>query len=141
MNLTGVDEMDIRLGGSKTSTLSGGEFNRLRLALLVSSTTNTQENSKGVLIFDEIDANVSGDESIAIANMLLKLSKNYQIFAISHQPHLASKANQHILITKDEKKSKTIVLDKNGRVEEIARIISGEIKTQEAIDFAMKLLS
>ena len=141
MNLTGVDEMDIRLGGSKTSTLSGGEFNRLRLALLVSSATNTPENSKGVLIFDEIDANVSGDESIAIANMLLKLSKNYQIFAISHQPHLASKANQHILITKDEKKSKTVVLDKNGRVEEIARIISGEIKTQEAIDFAMKLLS
>jgi DNA repair protein RecN (Recombination protein N) len=94
-----------------------------------------------VLIFDEIDANVSGDESIAIANMLLKLSKNYQIFAISHQPHLASKANQHILITKDKDRSKTLVLDKNGRVEEIARIISGEKKTQEAIDFAMKLLS
>ncbi|MDD5359947.1 MAG: AAA family ATPase [Sulfurovaceae bacterium] len=137
----GVDEIDIKLGGSKTSTLSGGEFNRLRLALLVSSTINDEGNSKGVLIFDEIDANVSGDESIAIANMLLKLSKNYQIFAISHQPHLASKANQHILITKDENKSKTIVLDDNGRVEEIARIISGERKTQEAIDFAMKLLS
>lgn len=141
MHARGADEIDIKLGGSKISTLSGGEFNRLRLALLVSSTSHITQGSKGVLIFDEIDANVSGDESIAIANMLLKLSKNYQIFAISHQPHLASKANQHILITKDKDRSKTLVLDKNGRVEEIARIISGERKTQEAIDFAMKLLS
>lgn len=141
MHSRGVDEIDIKISGSKTSTLSGGEFNRLRLALLVSSTANAQNSSKGVLIFDEIDANVSGDESIAIANMLLDLSKNYQIFAISHQPHLASKANQHILITKDKDKSKTVVLDKNGRVEEIARIISGEQKTKEAIDFAIKLLS
>ncbi|MBD3807192.1 MAG: AAA family ATPase [Epsilonproteobacteria bacterium] len=141
MHSRGVDEIDIKISGSKTSTLSGGEFNRLRLALLVLSTANSQNNLKGVLIFDEIDANVSGDESIAIANMLLDLSKNYQIFAISHQPHLASKANQHILITKDKDKSKTVVLDKNGRVEEIARIISGEQKTKEAIDFAIKLLS
>jgi DNA repair protein RecN (Recombination protein N) len=140
MHIKGYDEIDIRLGGSKTSTLSGGEFNRLRLALMVSSASNNQNNSRGVLIFDEIDANVSGDESIAIANMLLDLSKNYQIFAISHQPHLASKANQHILITKHEDKSKTVVLDKNGRIEEIARIISGEQKSKEAREFAMKLL-
>lgn len=140
MQSKGCDEADIKLGGSKTSTLSGGEFNRLRLALLVSSTANVKSNSKGVLVFDEIDANVSGDESIAIANMLLDLSRNYQIFAISHQPHLASKANQHILITKHKDKSKTVVLDKNGRIEEIARIISGEQKSKEAREFAMKLL-
>ncbi|KIM04682.1 MAG: hypothetical protein KN64_06845 [Sulfurovum sp. AS07-7] len=141
MHSRGVDEIDIKINGSKTSTLSGGEFNRLRLALMVSSAANAKNSSKGVLIFDEIDANVSGDESIAIANMLSDLSKNYQIFAISHQPHLASKANQHILIMKDNGKSKAVVLDKNGRIEEIARIISGEQKTKEAIDFAMKLLS
>jgi DNA repair protein RecN (Recombination protein N) len=134
----GVDEVDIDLDGSNILTLSGGEFNRVRLALLVVGVSNKRE--KGVLILDEIDANVSGDESIAIANMIAKLSLSYQIFAISHQPHLASKANQHILITKRDTKSRAIVLDREGRIDEIARIIGGEKPNNEAINFAIKLL-
>ncbi|HHO42236.1 MAG TPA: DNA recombination protein RecN [Epsilonproteobacteria bacterium] len=136
----GFDEINLVLGDSSISTLSGGEFNRLRLALLVASTTTSTSENKGVIILDEIDANVSGDESIAIANMLLKLSSSYQIFAISHQPHLASKAHQHILIYKDGKSSHAIPLDANGRIKEIARIIDGKEATTEAIDFAKKLL-
>ncbi len=135
----GCDRVDIDLNGSKASTLSGGEFNRVRLALMVVALSNSQDS--GVLILDEIDANVSGDESIAIANMISKLSSIYQIFAISHQAHLASKANQHILVTKrDDNSSQAIVLDTQGKIDEVARIISGEKPNREAINFAIKLL-
>jgi DNA repair protein RecN (Recombination protein N) len=95
----------------------------------------------GVLILDEIDANVSGDESIAIANMIAKLSAVYQIFAISHQAHLASKAKQHLLVSKTKNRSRVTLLDKKGQITEIARIVGGEKPNAEAISFSEKLLS
>jgi DNA repair protein RecN (Recombination protein N) len=134
----GSDKVEISMNGSSMNTLSGGEFNRVRLALMVVSLSNTKDT--GVLILDEIDANVSGDESIAIANMIAKLSSVYQIFAISHQAHLASKANQHILVSKTKEKSKITILDYQGKVSEIARIVGGEKPTVEAVQFAEKLL-
>ncbi|HHD78352.1 MAG TPA: DNA recombination protein RecN, partial [Epsilonproteobacteria bacterium] len=134
---SGADILDVMLGGSHATTLSGGEFNRVRLALMAS--TIQKQDGQGVLILDEIDANVSGDESIAIAQMITKLSEAYQIFAISHQPHLSAFANQHILVTKEKNKSKVIELSDEGRVHEISRIIAGENPTEEAIEFAKKL--
>ena len=133
----GSDSVDVLLGDSATSTLSGGEFNRVRLALMAATIQEGQ--GKGVLILDEIDANVSGDESIAIATMIRKLSSAYQIFAISHQPHLSAQADQHIVVTKDAKKSEVIELSDEGRIDEISRIIAGENPTQEAVEFAKKL--
>ncbi len=135
----GVDRVEIMLGNSKMATLSGGEFNRVRLALMA-ATINDKSHSQGVLILDEIDANVSGDESIAIAMMIAKLSSVYQIFAISHQPHLSAKADQHIVVTKEEGRlSKVEILNNKGRIQEIARIIGGENPTLQAIEFAKKL--
>ncbi len=134
----GKDSVDAQLGTSKTATLSGGEFNRVRLALLA-STMSEDKTSEGVLILDEIDANVSGDESIAIAEMIQQLSQVYQIFAISHQPHLTAKAQQHLIVTKTEEHSRVEVLDNAGRITEIARIIAGENPTNEALEFAKKL--
>ena len=133
----GLDVMDVKLGESTTSTLSGGEFNRVRLALMASTINNNE--GQGVLILDEIDANVSGDESIAIADMIQKLSQVYQIFAISHQPHLSALADQHIVVIKESDKSEVIELSDEGRVHEISRIIAGENPTKEAIAFAKKL--
>lgn len=134
----GIDSIEVMLGASKTATLSGGEFNRVRLALM--ATTMPSDNSKqGVLILDEIDANVSGDESIAIAEMIHKLATVYQVFAISHQPHLSAKAGQHIVVTKAGLNSKVEVLNDAARVSEIARIIAGENPTAEAVEFAKKL--
>ncbi|MBT8349550.1 MAG: DNA recombination protein RecN [Sulfurovum sp.] len=135
---SGMDSVEVMLGSSKTATLSGGEFNRVRLALM--ATTIPEDKSKqGVLILDEIDANVSGDESIAIAEMIHKLSSVYQVFAISHQPHLSAKAGQHIVVTKEGQNSKVEVLNDVTRVSEIARIIAGENPTNEALEFAKKL--
>jgi len=138
LNEFGFDNLDVNLDGSKATTLSGGEFNRVRLALMVVSISGIKDG--GVLILDEIDANVSGDESIAIANMIAKLSSVYQVFAISHQAHLASKADQHILVSKKNGKSSAIILDKEGRIDELARIISGENPNVEALQFSKKLL-
>ena len=135
---TGQDVVEVSLNGSTASTLSGGEFNRVRLALMVVALSGVKES--GVLILDEIDANVSGDESIAIANMIAKLASVYQIFAISHQPHLASKATQHLLVSKIKDKSSVTLLDKKGRILEIARIVGGEKLNEEAKLFAEKLL-
>ena len=133
----GSDVLDVLLDNSSASTLSGGEFNRVRLALMAS--TINEKEGQGVLILDEIDANVSGDESIAIAQMIQKLSSVYQVFAISHQPHLAAQAEQHIVVTKGNAKSEVIVLSEEGRIAEISRIIAGENPTEEAVEFAKKL--
>ena len=137
LDIYGQDKLEVLVGASAASTLSGGEFNRVRLALMAS--TIQQSTHEGVLILDEIDANVSGDESIAIATMISTLSSVYQIFAISHQPHLSAKANQHIVVTKDSQKSQVTQLKEEGRIHEIARIIAGENPTKEAVDFAKKL--
>jgi DNA repair protein RecN (Recombination protein N) len=134
----GIDKVEVMLGDSKMATLSGGEFNRVRLALMAVSINGKSQN-QGVLILDEIDANVSGDESIAIAKMIAKLSSAYQIFAISHQPHLSAQADQHIVVTKKGMQSRAEILDDKGRVEEIARIIGGENPTSQALEFAKRL--
>jgi len=136
---TGTDSVDLVLSGSATATLSGGEHNRLRLALMVAS-LGAREGEGGVIILDEIDANVSGDESIAIAELIATLSSVYQIFAISHQPHLAAKADQHILIDRQGDASRASLLDQAGRINEISRIIGGEASNAEAVAFAKKLL-
>jgi DNA repair protein RecN (Recombination protein N) len=134
----GIDRVDVMLGNSRTDTLSGGEFNRVRLAMMAASSPES-EIKQGILILDEIDANVSGDESIAIAEMIVKLSSMYQIFAISHQPHLSAKALQHIVVTKEEGVSQAKVLNDEERIQEIARIIAGENPNSQALEFAKKL--
>ena len=64
----------------------------------------------------------------------------YQIFAISHQPQLSSKAHHHFLVQKSIKGSSVKELDRDERVMELSRMISGENITQEAMEFAKKLL-
>jgi len=135
---SGADSVEILLGNSLAATLSGGEFNRLRLALMAVGAESSAAH-QGVLILDEIDANVSGDESIAIATLISKLASCYQVFAISHQPHLSAKADQHIVVRKERDESRAEVLNASGRVDEIARIIAGEKPTEQAVAFARKL--
>ncbi len=139
MGPDGIDRIDLDLEGSAASTLSGGEFNRLRLALM-SVTLEETKKGEGVIFLDEIDANVSGDESIAIAEMIAKLAEVYQILAISHQPHLSARAQQHILVRKVGSQSRAESLEEEERLREISRIISGENADAEATAFAQKLL-
>jgi len=136
---TGIDEVEFELNNTNLSHISSGEFNRLRLALLTARSFY-EIDTKGVLFLDEIDANLSGKESQSIAKVLTQLAKNYQIFAISHQPQLSAKADQHFMVLKENNISKVTLLNKTQKVQEIARMISGETITNEAKVFAQKLL-
>ncbi len=138
-NTFGCDELSIQLNATQLSKISTGEFNRLRLAILALKSEFMSKNG-GVLMLDEIDANLSGEESMSVAKVLRKLSKHFQIFVISHQPQLTSMGNQHFLIYKDGTISKTKELSFDERVLEIARIISGENISNEAKKFARELL-
>jgi len=135
---SGADRIDLEMEGSDTSTLSGGEFNRLRLALMT-VTLEGAGRGEGAVFLDEIDANVSGDESIAIAEMIARLAKVRQVFAISHQPHLSVRADQHILVRKIAGESIAESLGEEARIREVARIVGGEKADDEAVAFARKL--
>lgn len=134
MHQFGKDYLEIRLGSSLVHTLSSGEYNRLRLAILALQ----NKKNMGILLLDEIDANLSGEESEGVAKVLKKLASSYQVFAISHQPHLPSVADAHFVVQKTNEGSKMQELDREGRVKEIARMISGTHLTQEALEFARK---
>ena len=136
-HLYGVDRVLLGLEGTKLEKLSSGEFNRLRLALLALRVESMQEQG-GVLMLDEIDANLSGEESMSVAKVLRHLARCYQIFVISHQPQLTSMGEQHFLIYKDNE-SRVRELNDAERIEEIARIISGEGISEEAKGFAKEL--
>jgi len=137
-NELGNDKVEIIINDIDINTISTGEFNRLRVALLASKLE--YETEEITLFLDEIDANLSGEESMSVAEVLKYLSSKYQIFAISHQPQLASKANKHFLVEKKEGKSMVRELNKEERIAEIARIIGGIEKSQKAIEYAKELL-
>jgi DNA repair protein RecN (Recombination protein N) len=139
LNEFGIDKITLELKNTKLENISSGELNRLRLAYLAVWSSYIQEN--GILILDEIDANLSGKESTSVAKVLKELSQNYQIFAISHQPQLSSYADEHFLIYKDDDRSYVKKLSSNERVDELARMISGDDITKEAREFALKMLN
>lgn len=136
---TGTNSIEFFLNGTALKKISSGEFNRLRLALLTARSFY-EIDSNGILFLDEIDANLSGKESESIAKVLAQLSKSYQIFAISHQPQLSATAQEHFVVKKVNNKSTVKLLNKEERVNEIARMISGQNITKEALEFARKLL-
>lgn len=136
---TGIDFIEFKLNDTALSKISSGEFNRLRLALLTARSFY-EIDTNGILFLDEIDANLSGKESESIAKVLTQLAQTYQIFAISHQPQLSATANQHFMVKKSDNTSTVKLLNKDERVNEIARMISGENITKEALEFARKLL-
>ena len=98
------------------------------------------------LIFDEIDSGVSGSTATAIGKKLSLIAKELQIFSVTHSPQVAARANHHYLIQKTEYQNNTesviIIseLDKTQRVEEIARMLSGEKITNQAREASKSLL-
>jgi len=138
LNYLGFDKVEIIINDIDINTISTGEFNRLRVAMLASKLEYVNEEK--TVFLDEIDANLSGEESMSVAEVLKYLSSKYQIFAISHQPQLASIANKHFLVEKKDGKSVVKELNIQQRVEEIARIIGGKEKSLKAIEYAKELL-
>lgn len=134
----GEDYIGIKIGSVEPSRLSAGEFRRARLAMMCVGLD--MDIGKKILIVDEADANVSGEESAAIAKTLKLLSKKYQIFAISHQPQLSALADTHYYVVKKDGNSSVREIKEEERAMEIARIVSGENITIEAVEYAKRLL-
>ena len=137
LSMYGQDKIEIELDNTALQKVSAGEFNRLRLALL--AVKSLKDTEGGILMLDEIDANLSGEESMSVAKVLSHLAKDYQIFVISHQPQLTSQADQHFFVQRDENSSVKMLEDEE-RVCEIARMISGDKVTEDAINFARGLM-
>ena len=122
--------------------ISGGELSRILLAIKV---VLSSSNSSNTLIFDEVDSGIGGKTSDAVGIRLLNLSQSNQVIVITHSPQVAAKGQNHFLIEKinDKKKPITVCnsIPSSERVNEIARMLSGETITKEARAAAMKLLN
>ncbi len=120
---------------------SGGELSRFLLAIKVVLETEIQNRT---IIFDEIDSGIGGSAANAVGLRLAKLGKTYQTLVVTHSPQVTSKGHNHYLIEKQDIQNKTISkvteLNINQRVEEIARMVSGQTITNEAREAAQKLL-
>ena len=121
---------------------SGGELSRLMLALkaLVS-----EKRSLPTIVFDEIDSGISGQAASMAAGIMLRISKNTQVIAISHLPQTAAKADYQFMVYKHEKDGETEsgieLLDREKRILEIARLLSADEPTAAAMTNAEELLS
>jgi len=120
---------------------SGGELSRITLAV---KTAMAGKNDSGTLIFDEIDAGVSGSTSERIGIMLARLAENAQVISVTHSPQIASLAGCHLLIQKKESDGRTessvheIIGEE--RTAEIARIIGGINVTEKQLAAAREML-
>ena len=123
-------------------TASGGEISRL---MLVMKTTILEYNHIDTVIFDEIDTGVSGKVATKIGEKMKKAALKKQVICITHLPQVAALADHHYSIEKQSLVDDTVTsiryLDTNQRVKEIAKMLSGEELTEEAIANAKKLLN
>ena len=145
----GYDNIKFMFSANKGETLyplssvaSGGEISRVMLAL---STVISDNYNVDTIIFDEIDTGTSGKTGEKIGKKLKSLSQKRQVVSISHLAQIASNADNHIKVYKEIENDRNItkakILNKHERVEEIAKIISGEKVTEHALKHAEELLN
>jgi DNA repair protein RecN (Recombination protein N) len=116
---------------------SGGELARFMLALKL---VLAKEDSVPSLIFDEVDTGIGGATAAAIGERLARLGRDHQILAVTHSPQVAARGNRHWRVEKTDSLTRLRPLDEAERREEIARMISGAVITDEARAQAAHLL-
>jgi DNA repair protein RecN (Recombination protein N) len=128
---------------------SGGEMSRVLLALKVTVEDGAAKGKKKLqvprtLVFDEIDIGIGGRAAEAVGQKLKALSRAQQVLCVTHLPQIASFADQHFLIDKQEKQGRTRtsvrLLTDAERTEEIARMLSGAKLTETSIKHAEQML-
>ncbi len=128
--------------GALNKIASGGELSRFLLALKVCLTAHT---SGITMIFDEIDRGVGGATAAAVGSRLAALADGSQVLVVTHSPQVAAKGGHHFRVEKTVKNGQTrtavATLDAGQRVDEIARMLSGDTVTDAAKDAAKSLLS
>lgn len=145
----GIDSIEFLLSANAgeepkplSKIASGGELSRIMLAI---KCVLSELDDIDTLIFDEIDSGVSGRAALKIAAKMKELSKTHQVICVTHLAQIAAFADEHKLISKEEKDGRTytciVSLDYNGRKYELARIMGGLTVTQSILNSAEELLS
>ena len=120
---------------------SGGELSRISLALHV---TTASVGSVSCMIFDEVDVGIGGGVAEVVGKLLKQLGSNRQVLVITHLPQVAAQAAQHLQVSKTQENGTTLshiqALDKNERVEEIARMLGGIQITETTRNHAKEML-
>lgn len=145
----GWDEVNFLFAANKGSRVqsirdvaSGGELSRLALATksLVASSIPLP-----TMVFDEIDAGISGDVALKMGNILRKLSNEHQVVTITHSPQVASKADRHFFIFKEFREDRTLTrvreLNREEQIREIAIMLSQNPPSESAMENARELLN
>jgi DNA repair protein RecN (Recombination protein N) len=120
---------------------SGGELSRVMLAL---KTILARVDAVPTLVFDEIDAGIGGRVAVQVGEELRNVARHHQVFAITHLPQIASRAEHHLLVLKGEVggMSRTALEELGGdeRVRELARMLGGDPESETSLDHARELL-
>ncbi len=121
---------------------SGGEMSRLMLAV---KALTTRASLLPTVIFDEIDAGISGDISVKVGHIMQRMAEHMQVIAITHLPQIAAHAQRHYKVYKTDEEgvtaSKIMILDDKQRQHEIAVMLSAEPPTKAALQTAQELLN
>ena len=116
---------------------SGGEVSRIMLAI---KSVLKKSDPVGTLVFDEIDTGISGQAAERVSEALEKLSKGKQVICITHLPQIASRADNHLYVSKKISNDQTEVvanyLSEEQKVQAIAELFSGDTVSSQAIDSA-----
>ena len=146
---TGLDQVRFLFSANKgvevaelSKVASGGELSRLMLSI---KSVVSKHSYIPTLIFDEIDTGVSGEVAAKIGGIMQGMGASLQLISITHLPQVASKAQHHFFIYKDNEGSRTQshikLLSASERVTEIAKMLSNDTVTPEALKAAEVLLA
>jgi DNA repair protein RecN (Recombination protein N) len=121
---------------------SGGELSRVMLAL---KTILARVDAVPTLVFDEIDAGIGGRIAVQVGAQLREVARHHQVFAITHLPQIASRADHHLLVVKVDsgQTTRTDLEDLRGddRVRELARMLGGDPESATSLEHARELLA
>jgi DNA repair protein RecN (Recombination protein N) len=145
----GKDELEFLFSANKGTDFgllkkiaSGGEMSRIMLAV---KSILAHYSKLPTLIFDEIDSGVSGEIAIKMGEIMEEMSRNMQIFAITHLPQIAAKGTVHFKVSKssvgEDTQSELKTLSKEDRILEIAQMLSGTVVSDSALNHAKALLN
>ncbi|MBR5558669.1 MAG: DNA repair protein RecN [Oscillospiraceae bacterium] len=150
LSANGCDDMEFLISPNPGETprplakiASGGEISRIMLAIK-NVLSNNREGAE-TLIFDEVDAGVSGRAATKIGLKLGQVAQNRQVLCVTHLAPVAAFGSHHLFIHKEEENGRTFTkidpLDRQGRMVELARITAGDNITPAALDAAAELLA
>lgn len=146
---SGLDDITFLFSPNKGSDFkplkdiaSGGEISRLTLCI---KSVVANALTLPTLIFDEIDTGVSGEVAGKMGDIIRTIASNHQVISITHSPQIAAKGERHFFVHKDHTDTRTLTamktLDGPERVEEIAKMLSGDPPSASAVQTATELLT